>query len=169
MATFTLSTVHTASTTDNEALSLVWWPVFATILGMVAGMAVAQALTGDLSPLLGLSLALTIIPVMGWVAEVWPNLEEISNFVLGGYVPPVCEEVSSVPNDRWALGMLEDEMAEEEIEMLPEWAILPLPAPLPRLPRSSREVLTDLLRKTALQDEDDFDMHAEACKDFIWV
>lgn len=175
MSLFTLSPVHTSrTTTTDEALSLIWWPALVTLLGMMAGTAVGQALAGDLFPLLGLSLSLVTLPVGGWVWEVWPSLDQVSDFVLGGYVPPVYEEEAlPVPNDGWVEAML----AEEMVEDLPEWAILPLPSPAPA-PRTSRELLVNLLREASTQalehlldlpKDEEFDMHASACKDFIWV
>ena len=176
MHMFTLNTPAPASrtTTTDEALSLIWWPAICTLVGMVVGVATAQALTGDFLPLLGLSLAFLALPVGGWVWEVWPSLDEISDFIIGGYVPPVYEEqVLPVPHDGWAEAMLAEEMMED----LPDWAILPLPAPAP-LPHTSREVLVNLLREASTQalehlldlpKDEEFDMHASACKDFIWV
>ena len=154
MSLFTLNTTPARTTTENEVFNLVWWPIWVTILGGVMGTATAQALTGDLFPLLGLSLSLVTLPVGGWLMELWPSLEELP-----------------VPQDGWAMGLLEEL---GDIPNLPEDCILPLPAPvaLPRLARTSREVLTDLLREAAthLQEEgDEFDMHAEACMAFIWV
>ena len=158
---------------ENETLSLVWWPTFTIVLGMVAGMAVAETLSGNFLSLLGLALSLVTLPVGQWLAEVWPSMEELSNFIIGGYVPPVYEEELPVPQDGWVEAMLA-----EVVEDLPEEYILPLPSPTPA-PRTSREVLTDLLRQASTQalehlldlpkEEEELDMHAEACKTFIWV
>ena len=176
MSLFTLNTTPAIpATTTNELFELIWWPTIITLVGVVAGMAVAQALTGDFLPLLGLALSFVTVPVGQWLAEVWPSLDEISDFIIGGYVPPVYEEqVLPVPHDGWAEAML----AEEMVEDLPEWAILPLPSPAPA-PRTSRELLVNLLREASTQalehlldlpkEEEELDMHAEACKTFIWV